>query len=322
MEQFKYSPLKQDEFRLIRILPESTPSDIRCTLQHQCLDPEGTVERVALSYCWGDPTPVATITLNDRSFGVARNLLEWLEAQCGREQPRLYWVDAICINQSDIPERNAQVQQMWRVYSEANYVLSWLGSADAEMTLAFAVLRRIEAKYGVLDERSLYQVSYRHEPKDLSDDEDHLSEEDLVAGTSLWDAEYFRRVWVMPELMNARGILLQSGELISSWTALVNLTKLAKPDHRSQFLIFERLNRSINPAYSNLTLVTCLRNTFKGYREKKCSDLRDKAFSLSAIPSVRKLDPLLRLKADYTMSIEEVCLMTITFCDQAQGGER
>jgi hypothetical protein len=39
----------------------------------------------------------------------------------------LLWVDAICINQDDIEERNRQVKLMAFIYSRALAVLVWLG---------------------------------------------------------------------------------------------------------------------------------------------------------------------------------------------------
>ena len=43
------------------------------------------------------------------------------------DSSRVLWIDAICINQTDIPERNAQVSTMKRTYEEADRVLVWLG---------------------------------------------------------------------------------------------------------------------------------------------------------------------------------------------------
>ena len=82
-QPFRYDPLEPDHIRLFEILPESTPEDIRCVMHHELqpniLDHEPGTDYAALSYCWGDPTPVATITLNGHVFPVARNLLDWLK---------------------------------------------------------------------------------------------------------------------------------------------------------------------------------------------------------------------------------------------------
>lgn len=45
------------------------------------------------------------------------------------DKPRTLWVDAICINQQDVPERNQQVQIMGPIFKNAGCVLVWLGEA-------------------------------------------------------------------------------------------------------------------------------------------------------------------------------------------------
>jgi hypothetical protein len=37
------------------------------------------------------------------------------------------WVDALCINQEDVEERNLQVLRMSSIYRQAQAVLAWLG---------------------------------------------------------------------------------------------------------------------------------------------------------------------------------------------------
>ncbi|EMC91999.1 hypothetical protein BAUCODRAFT_79562, partial [Baudoinia panamericana UAMH 10762] len=39
-------------------------------------------------------------------------------------------IDAVCVNQTDLPERSQQVQLMTDVYSRAKEVVVWLGQAD------------------------------------------------------------------------------------------------------------------------------------------------------------------------------------------------
>lgn len=49
---------------------------------------------------------------------------------------RTIWVDAICINQSDVKERNHQVHIMQRIYTNAASVVVWLGPADGSSRAA------------------------------------------------------------------------------------------------------------------------------------------------------------------------------------------
>jgi Heterokaryon incompatibility protein (HET) len=42
-----------------------------------------------------------------------------------------FWVDALCIDQMDVPERNQQVRSMADIYSIAACVIAWLGLEEA-----------------------------------------------------------------------------------------------------------------------------------------------------------------------------------------------
>ena len=81
----------------------------------------------AVSYLWGDSSPTHLILVDGKQFKVRANLWRFLRHVAGRCD-RDYWVDAICINQNDISERNEQVIRMGEIYSWATKVLLWLGS--------------------------------------------------------------------------------------------------------------------------------------------------------------------------------------------------
>jgi hypothetical protein len=51
------------------------------------------------------------------------------------------WIDAICIDQSNLKERNRQVAQMRDVYTNAESVIVWLGLAQGREELAFLLAR-------------------------------------------------------------------------------------------------------------------------------------------------------------------------------------
>ncbi|KAK3364200.1 heterokaryon incompatibility, partial [Lasiosphaeria hispida] len=58
---------------------------------------------------------------------IGGNLYTALLALRHRDKPRYLWVDAICINQSDIAEKNVHMPQMHLVYQRAARVVVWLG---------------------------------------------------------------------------------------------------------------------------------------------------------------------------------------------------
>jgi hypothetical protein len=54
---------------------------------------------------------------------------------------RIIWVDAVCINQNDDPEKKHQIGLMSKIYSQANRVIIWLGEAADDSDLAVEEIR-------------------------------------------------------------------------------------------------------------------------------------------------------------------------------------
>ena len=126
------------EIRLLQIHPAQFDSPLRCTLESFSLDraAQGTVEIEvpsfeALSYTWGSSNNQYTIRLNDLpDFPVTDNLFAGLRRLRKCSESRRLWVDALCINQSNIAERNTQVARMASIYSQAGRVVVWLGDTS------------------------------------------------------------------------------------------------------------------------------------------------------------------------------------------------
>lgn len=106
--QFSYKALNEDknEIRFLRIHKRKPSSDqIECDIFPVSLD--GAPPYNALSYAWGDPSdPTFQIALNERAFTIRKNLWEALNRLQSESQELMIWIDAICINQSDLAERS------------------------------------------------------------------------------------------------------------------------------------------------------------------------------------------------------------------------
>ncbi|KAF2108922.1 heterokaryon incompatibility, partial [Lophiotrema nucula] len=53
---------------------------------------------------------------------------------------RLLWIDAICINQADVVERENQVRLMGSVYAQASRVIVYLGKGNSNIMAAMRSL--------------------------------------------------------------------------------------------------------------------------------------------------------------------------------------
>lgn len=114
----------------------------------------------ALSYCWGPVDPKCYIILNGRRFPVTQNLEAALRATRVGFDPRLpLWVDALCINQSDLGERGVQVRRMRELYGGAVWILIHLGPESNE--LGMRAIRKIadEIKKGFDWRKHFFQMA-------------------------------------------------------------------------------------------------------------------------------------------------------------------
>ena len=128
-DPFVYEPLDplRDCTRLLEIEPctDTTGLDLRCQIK-QVLFSDRPRYR-ALSYMWGDETTRFPIYLNGKWFTVAENLFRALGFLRREKFVGSFWIDAICINQDDIQEKNRQIRIMPHIYFRASAVLVWLG---------------------------------------------------------------------------------------------------------------------------------------------------------------------------------------------------
>lgn len=153
--RYKYKPLKYtDSIRILflRPAPPSQEAIDVSLLEFRLGDPILVFN--ALSYTWqtdedvkaaeeakdGEEvrtdeknTPSPQILCDGEVLEVTKNCHGALRHLRHAEIFRVLWVDAVCIDQSNIDERSAQISLMRRIYSEAGTVLVWLGEATSEI---------------------------------------------------------------------------------------------------------------------------------------------------------------------------------------------
>ncbi|KAJ9137699.1 HET-domain-containing protein [Pleurostoma richardsiae] len=190
---------EKSEIRVITLSPaKDENSGIQCSLRTVSLDEKPRFD--ALSYVWGDVAVTDDITVEGQRFPVTLNLRDALRHLRHPKKPRTLWIDAICINQTDMDEKSHQVPLMGRIYSEAQDVLVWLGPSteDTELAISWAQTY-IEKSLGPssrpwfkLSSRALFSESARRE-KNLAV---------LRATDGFWDIytrPYWTRMWTFQE---------------------------------------------------------------------------------------------------------------------------
>lgn len=210
---FKYEHIGSTEIRLLRLQPYSLAKRLSGSLETIRLqNDDGFVSThfEALSYFWGDEAADRNILLNNTPFSIKPNLQGALRELCKGKIERLLWVDAICINQADINERNEQVRIMSSIYRQATRVVVWMGprfsggkSVAAEAIEEFAKRQR-------RGDDSQQLSAFLDNPQNRIETERHLSlfsdyteakAVDYTGGhwpalVEFFDRPWWRRVWV------------------------------------------------------------------------------------------------------------------------------
>ncbi|ORY14533.1 heterokaryon incompatibility protein-domain-containing protein [Clohesyomyces aquaticus] len=121
--------LNSDQIRVIELLPGQWDEEIHCDLYKVSLSSNPHYE--ALSYVWGSKGAQRKIRLNGQIHSVTFNLYCALRRFRRKESPTILWVDALCINQTDIGERTHQVRMMGQIYKMCAIVIVYLGEGSS-----------------------------------------------------------------------------------------------------------------------------------------------------------------------------------------------
>ena len=121
--------ISKTSFRLIRLLAGARNDKIRCEID--IADIENDLAYEAVSYVWGASEHKPSIQIccerGASELEIPKNLEGALRRFRHPTSTRTLWTDSICINQSDLQERNQQVRLMGQIYRKASTVLIWLG---------------------------------------------------------------------------------------------------------------------------------------------------------------------------------------------------
>jgi hypothetical protein len=86
---------------------------IRCVFG--CFSIDSAPPYIAVSYTWGSCTDTQEIIIEGQPYPVRKNLWEFLD-RIWYGTSDWFWIDALCIDQTNLSERNHQVNLMSRIY--------------------------------------------------------------------------------------------------------------------------------------------------------------------------------------------------------------
>ncbi|KAI1211256.1 heterokaryon incompatibility protein-domain-containing protein [Annulohypoxylon truncatum] len=283
-----YEPIGPEAIRLLLIAPGFASETINCTFI-VVEDRNNAPEYDAISYVWGTEVSDEPIMCNGHGVTVAKNLIKamrylrplpnwdsvitwpkdhqlhssrnaWGSFATNRQeeqehsvsqQERPIWIDALCINQEDMAEKENQVKRMHEIYADAVTVKIWLGEANDTYRADSTRLRALRPKglpalthqvhigqYGktpvvlAFIAQALRNVDAGRDYLTVSRADTDTAYRNLVHGFPSSDAPewqvlhdffvnpWFERIWVVQEVVHAKRAVAILGDWQIEWEAL------------------------------------------------------------------------------------------------------
>ncbi|EXJ66508.1 uncharacterized protein A1O5_10177 [Cladophialophora psammophila CBS 110553] len=310
-------------------------------------------------------TPCFPVKCEGRNIRVTANLYDAL-AVLGRRNPnegdnspserKFIWVDALCIDQSSLVERNQQVNLMADIFKAAQGVVVWLGEEDEFTQDACTVMESIAAVPREKWSNVPYTGFYDGDGACYHDlGIEPLSYQNWLGLIAFMNRPWFSRCWVVQELALARKAIVICGSRLLQWEQLATTIEFVRATKWYHHLSTEKmrhireLNRSpgayqkllasntrfgLEPVYLNNT-----RNALQSYSQRdktggpslrmlvdthrytSATDPRDKVYAFLSL-SNRSQSPSSKpdqIKPDYQTPVRQV--YTEAACTLIEGSQ-
>lgn len=306
MKMYLYQALEgtsnQGMIRILQLLPGQENEPIRCKIGHHSLTDNPQYE--ALSYCWGDAGNKVLLEIQGASLSITQNLHLALLHLRLLHAPRSLWVDAICIDQSNIPERNSQVKLMRDIYEKAKEVLIWLGKEEDNSTDGFELIKQLEhvaaidTALGV--HRNLWEWDNDHRGLPIT------TEQVWYDTFKIIKRPWFYRSWIIQEVAVASKATVICGKSSVDWRTFIRAFEFVisaglgltfAPKAMGNLLLIDYSRKKFAEGIEQEPLQVLLRN-----RHSLATDERDHVFAFAGLITQRPIVVV----ADYTLKPERV----------------
>ncbi|KAH9217083.1 heterokaryon incompatibility protein-domain-containing protein [Leptodontidium sp. 2 PMI_412] len=223
MDSYQYQDLPTDEqgdiyIRLVQFYPTEKETGIPppCSITEVPLSKCPKYE--AVSYFWGSPLDQGQIICDGKTITVPVNLYGFLSRMRLKAANRKFWIDSVCINQSNEKEKSSQVAEMRNIYANASRTLVWLGAEADQSTLALQFAARCSETLSDLNPSSAKRRSLWYRTRTYS--EFSIFSNSWFAFFKLLDRAWFLRAWIVQEVALSTNTKILCGPTIISWSEL------------------------------------------------------------------------------------------------------
>ncbi|KAI0163271.1 heterokaryon incompatibility protein-domain-containing protein [Pestalotiopsis sp. NC0098] len=246
---------------------------------HASFDQIDILEYEALSYVWGSPELTSSIYVKDQSLRITKNLELVLRDLRLVDQDRLLWVDGLCIDQKNDREKTHQVRQMRDIYQRAESVLFYLGHSKEPQHILHNTMLAIQEQQN-LEPGTTFALVWDEVRNKLAQQYTNFETRIRNSVESTLEAPWFRRVWIIQEVANARRASIYSGGAsfrVAGFVHLVRYLDIEIEDHQTAILeMMPKKRRSQSPWSHQQDLLSLLRR----FRHAEATQNHDKIFAL------------------------------------------
>ncbi|KAH7093738.1 heterokaryon incompatibility protein-domain-containing protein [Paraphoma chrysanthemicola] len=309
-------PEGKKSIRVVR-LNRQAPVGLGVELEFRVVELDAaSFDYTALSYVWGNPEPTACVLIDNYPMEITSNLNEFLlEMQC-QYRFEWFWIDALCINQTDIEEKNHQVQMMGEIYQRASKVMIWLGNWTWNPQLIPQLLDKVAKVLKLSDNNG--EGSYPG-----------YTTAELDAIRDICHRPYWQRVWTVQERILAPKLSIACGSMHIEWEHfssnlerhMVDIFTQDTEDLRALNMTIRNspamqiINKKSSWEYQRNNQGVTIENLLFQYRLLQATDPRDRIYGLLALvtppakwwleanPDYKEPTPIL---ADYSKTAVEL----------------
>jgi hypothetical protein len=218
---YQYSDLSPGQIRLINISHDKE-GNLNCCLE--AVHIEATPPFIAMSYCWAGQVPDRSVNVEDGKhfLRITYNVEALLKLMLNWTPRHSIWIDAVCINQEDLSEKNKQVAMMSTIYTRAAHCVIWLGHGNLTIVTAVHALPEL-----VAEARAWASTNGASGPNDEEYAKMEVSDRIRTAWTGLellMTLPWFRRVWIIQEAVIPEELVMVYGTSEVDLEALSLLT--------------------------------------------------------------------------------------------------
>jgi hypothetical protein len=221
---YSYKPLLHGYIRLLYLLPGTSESSLQAVLNHIACNYAGTYQ--ALSYVWGSSVCDKELVTPNGIIPITASVHKALLALRQSDQAIMVWVDAVCINQTDPKEKAQQIRLLPEIFQACECTYAFLTEGDPIITQALEMLMQVRArairekrkssKGTGTDGKDCPKIMSSWKGKRLPPPESPMWE----SISALFTLPYFRRAWIIQEVVASPAIKFVCGTRLIGWNDL------------------------------------------------------------------------------------------------------